>query len=426
MATSHTKAAKESYNDMKRTAISLSLLAATLLSAAQTDVRRMTLAECIQTAMENNLGLKVAEKQVEQRRALEGTAWDLAKTELSLAQDPTSGGSPDNALSLQQSIDFPTVYVARRRQLKAETQAERSRKKVEENRLKADVVAAFAQLAFQAERKRILQDNDSVLARYADVAEQRYKAGESRQLELLTAQRMQRENRQEMIAAESCLNSVQTQLKQLLNVDYAVLPAEAQLTPLPFCEGKLAYGETAEAQYDADRLQALKHAVTVAKGGYAPTISLQVSNQLVISSWNPYNQDRSRFSGGNFMGFEVGIGVPLFFGATKARVKAANREREAAELQISQRRQEMQRDYDTAMAKCREAKSRMDFYNGTETIAAEEMRRLAQLEYEHGEIGYVEYVAALQSVLDTRMKRAQAINDFNQSVAELSRTHPNT
>ena len=391
------------------------------MAVAQGDARRMTLSECIKTAVENNLGLKAAGKQVEQRRAMEGTAWDLAKTELSLSQDPTSGGSPDNALSLQQSIDFPTVYVARRRQLKAETQAERSRMKVEENGLKADVAAAFAQLAFQAERLRILQDNDSALARYADVAAKRFKAGESRQLELLTAQRLQRENRQEILTANSCLSTAQILLKQLLNVDYAVLPAEEQFTALPFSDAKLAYGETAEAQYDADRLQALQRAVTVAKGGYAPSISLQVSNQLVISSWNPYHQDRSRFSGGNFMGFEVGIGVPIFFGATKAHVKAANREREAAELQINQRRQEQQRDYDTALAKCQEAKSRMDFYNGTETQAAEEMRRLAQLEYEQGEIGYVEYVSALQQVFDTRLKRAQAINDFNQSVVDLGR-----
>ena len=391
------------------------------MAVAQGDARRMTFSECIRTAVENNLGLKAAGKQVEQRRAMEGTAWDLAKTELSLSQDPTSGGSPDNALSLQQSIDFPTVYVARRRQLKAETQAERSRMKVEENGLKADVAAAFAQLAYQAERLRILQDNDSALARYADVAAKRFKAGESRQLELLTAQRLQRENRQEMLTANSCLSTAQILLKQLLNVDYAVLPAEEQFTALPFSDSQLAYGETAEAQYDADRLQALQRAVTVAKGGYAPSISLQVSNQLVISSWNPYHQDRSRFSGGNFMGFEVGIGVPIFFEATKARVKAANREREAAELQINQRRQEQQRDYDTTLAKCREAKSRMDFYNGTETQAAEEMRRLAQLEYEQGEIGYVEYVSALQQVFDTRLKQAQAINDFNQSVVALGR-----
>ncbi len=31
------------------------------------------------------------------------------------------------------------------------------------------------------------------------------------------------------------------------------------------------------------------------------------------------------FEGGNFMGFEVGVGIPLFYGATKARIKAAKK-----------------------------------------------------------------------------------------------------
>lgn len=49
------------------------------------------------------------------------------------------------------------------------------------------------------------------------------------------------------------------------------------------------------------------------------------------------------------------------------------------------------------------------------------MKRLAQLEYENGEIGYVEYSAAMQSVFETRMKHINAINDFNQNVVQLIR-----
>ena len=37
---------------------------------------------------------------------------------------------------------------------------------------------------------------------------------------------------------------------------------------------------------------------------------------------------RSRFTEGNFFGFEIGVGVPLFYGATKAKVKAARKDRD--------------------------------------------------------------------------------------------------
>ena len=64
-------------------------------------------------ALEKNPQMQVANKSVERAKALQGTAWEIDKTELSLSQDPTSGGSPDNALSLSQSIEFPTYYIAR-------------------------------------------------------------------------------------------------------------------------------------------------------------------------------------------------------------------------------------------------------------------------------------------------------------------------
>ena len=143
-------------------------------------------------ALEKNPQMQVANKSVERAKALQGTAWEIDKTELSLSQDPTSGGSPDNALSLSQSIEFPTCYIARHKQLKAETQAERSKAAVVRLSLENDVKAAYYQAVYQAEKLRVLESQDSLLAQYRTLAEKRYKAGETRQLELLSAERLQR------------------------------------------------------------------------------------------------------------------------------------------------------------------------------------------------------------------------------------------
>ena len=49
------------------------------------------------------------------------------------------------------------------------------------------------------------------------------------------------------------------------------------------------------------------------------------------------------------------------------------------------------------------------------------MVRLATAEYEQGEIGYVEYVGILKDEIDVYQKRAEAINEYNQTVIELQR-----
>ena len=94
------------------------------------EAQKLTMEQCFALATEHSLTLKAAEARTQQTRIMQGTAWDVDKTELSLSQDPTSGGSPDNALAISQSIDFPTVCAARRSRQKAETAVDESRQRL--------------------------------------------------------------------------------------------------------------------------------------------------------------------------------------------------------------------------------------------------------------------------------------------------------
>ena len=390
----------------------LALLPQTVLS----QTRKVSLQECINMALENNPQMQVANKSVERAKALQGTAWEIDKTELSLSQDPTSGGSPDNALSLSQSIEFPTYYIARHKQLKAETQAERSKAAVVRLSLENDVKAAYYQAVYQAERLRVLESQDSLLAQYRTLAEKRYKAGETRQLELLSAERLQRENKMEVLAAHNELETAQLLLSRLVGSVETVEPKEDSLLPLDWKQASYNHSQTPDGQYSADRLKVSEQAVRVAKNGFAPSLSLSLRNQLVISSWNPYDQDRSRFDGGNFMGFEVGVGIPLFYGATRAKVKAARKEREIIALEIKEQEQLRQQEYLSALSRMNAAYVRYTYYNEEGRERSDKMAEQGLLEYSQGEISYLEYMNVLQESIDLRLKRASALNDYNQCV----------
>lgn len=383
--------------------------------------KSMSLPQCVQMAVEKNLQMQFVNKQIERAKALQGTAWDIDKTDFSLSQDPSSGGSPDNAISISQTIDFPTLYAARHGQLKAETQAEKSRGNVVRKTLENEVKRTYFLLVYEMERLRVLGVRDSVLVRYRNIAQKRFDAGETRRLEVLSAERLLRENKMEMALAQSEIENVQLQLTQMVGSEVPVQPAETKLEALDYVQKAFNYSQTPEGQYAQDRVAVTDKAVKVAKNGYAPSLSLSLRNQLVITSWDPYHQNRSKFDGGNFMGFEVGIGVPLFFGATKARVKAAKKEVEAAKLEMRQEQQVRQQEYLAGLSRCNAAFSRLSYYQGEGKKNAQDLERLSSLEYENGEISYVEYVTALQESLDAKMKLISAINDFNQSVIALER-----
>ena len=399
----------------------LALTASAAAAQGQDAVRRLTMRQCMDMALTANYGVRMADKSVERARVMQGTAWDIDKTDVTLGQDPTAGGSPDNALTFSQSIDFPTVYVARRRQLKAETQAEQSRAGVVRAQLRADVAAAYCQLAYQAECVRLLQRQDSLLDQCHRHTAKMHEAGATHRMEQLLAEKAYRENQLELQSARGELSTLQLQLRTLLNTTETVMPGEDGLQVLSVPCTAYGFAQTAEGRYAQDRLAAADRAVTVAKNGYAPTLSLALRRQLVIGSWNPYNANRSRFAAGNFMGFEVGVGVPLFYGAAKARVKAAKKDREIAELEMSQSRLQGQQEYAACQNRLRVAAERMRFYEGDAMKRVAEMGALSKAEYDNGEMTYTEYVNVLQENVNTCLKRAAAVNDYNQAVIALER-----
>lgn len=382
---------------------------------------KMTLQQCFQLADRQNLALQSGRKAVEKAQVMQGTAWDLDKTEIAFSQNPASSGDTDNGLTFSQSIEFPTVYTARRNQLKAETQAEKSRLNVTSQQLRLEIANVYYAMLYQTHRLQILLQQDSVIQRYCDVAGKRYKAGEARQLEFLSADRMRNDNRLEMTKVKNEAENLQTALMALLNTTTPVVPAAdnlviSQSSPM---NAAFNYQQTADAQYQKDLISALDQEVKCAKTGYAPSLSLALRSQLLIDSWDPYHINRQRFTEGNFFGFEVTVGVPLFYGATKAKVKAAQKDREVALLAMQQEQREKERDYKQGYNRLQNAIKRMEYYSGENMEKAKDIERLSTLEYKNGEISYVEYTSALQEAIDMRLKQAEVINEYNEAVLAL-------
>lgn len=382
---------------------------------------KMTLQQCFQLADRQNLALQSGRKAVEKAQVMQRTAWDLDKTEIAFSQNPASSGDTDNGLTFSQSIEFPTVYTARRNQLKAETQAEKSRLNVTSQQLRLEIANVYYAMLYQTHRLQILLQQDSVIQRYCDVAGKRYKAGEARQLEFLSADRMRNDNRLEMTKVKNEAENLQTALMALLNTTTPVVPAAdnlviSQRSPM---NAAFNYQQTADAQYQKDLISALDQEVKCAKTGYAPSLSLALRSQLLIDSWDPYHINRQRFTEGNFFGFEVTVGVPLFYGATKAKVKAAQKDREVALLAMQQEQREKERDYKQGYNRLQNAIKRMEYYSGENMAKAKDIERLSTLEYENGEISYVEYASALQEAIDMRLKLAEVVNEYNEAVLAL-------
>jgi cobalt-zinc-cadmium resistance protein CzcA len=302
--------------------------------------------------------------------------------------------------------------------LKANTQVAGQRLNLSRKQLTLDISNTYEEMVYSQEKLRWLQRQDSVLRRYVDVASTRYQAGEARQLEPLTAYKLQRENLLTIKQVQDEYQLLQLQLMSLINSPEPVVPADQQLLMMAPPAADYNFAATSEGQLMASELLQAATQVKEAKTGYLPHINLGLRHQLVFSGWDPYKLHRAKFADGNFMGFEIGVGIPLFYGATKAKVKAARKEQEVvglrrqqAELQQSQQILALQKRYASAL-------ERLRIYQDKGLGEAAEVARIAQAAYESGDIGYVEYVNSLQESLSTRMAYIDALHQYNQAVIQ--------
>lgn len=390
-------------------------------AAAQT-AQRMSLDDCMRTALENNTSLRSGRIAVERARDLQASAYDFAKTDVSLGQDLTSGGSAENAITVSQTFEFPTVYGARRSVRKAETQLEEIRLEMTRNELEREVSAAYYGLLYAMERRRILGEQDSLYARFLFLAEARLNAGESGRLEQINADRLLRENRVALSGADREIEAARLRLRLWMNTEENVAPADVSLAAIPADSAFATLfdaGTSPSARLSRQQQTVAERNLRLVRQAFLPDISLGASTQMVLTGLNPYDVDRSRFEKGNFMGFEIGLSVPLLFGAKRAEVKAAKKAVEMARLQDDGNRRKIESDYKIACNAFRQAREALDYYRSEGCAQAGEIERLSQVSYEKGDIDYIEYIQNLQTALEMRMSHAAALNDYNQAVIAL-------
>ena len=387
-----------------------------ILVSAQS--RQMTLQEVLAMAAERSLTLQRSRMEVDKTRILQGTAFHLDATSVSLSQDPTSGGSPDNAITVSQSFALPSVYSARRSLLKSETSAAQSRLAVSENELRREVSLAFYDLLYAQDVLHIYARQDSIYKNFNRVAEAKLGSGETGRLEQMNAIRLKQENDIKSDIAQRDFLTAQLQLMKWLNTDTLVIPLATTTNELTFADHSIAdvpLLTLAKSQEEVANRQ-----LKLEKRNGLPTFSVGASVQTVIKGFNPYNIDRSAYGGGNFMGFSVGVNIPLAFGAQKARVKAARKEVEMAQLNVRNQEYVLRKTYDAAYNSYVSAHKAYNYYQKIGVPQAREMERISKVSYEYGQIGYVELMQNLQSALEVWKDFADATRQYNKAIVELN------
>ena len=396
-------------------------LPATALAQQAAEPQRMTLEECLDVAAAQNPDQRIAELMVEKARRLEATAYDMANTSIALRQEPTGGGGPENGINFSQEFDFPTLYAKRHQLMKAQTALETSRHELSLAELQRDVALAYYELARTLDRQQLLLRQDTLYAEFLQKAESKVRHGEASRLDALNARTLRRDNRLQMEQAEANALEAMLRLQLLLGTTQPVLPIVAKGMPeRPATGAEMRMDEHPMLDVCLSTMEVGRRELNVARHEFLPNFSVGVTAQAVIHGFNPYHVDRSKFQPGNFMGFEVGIGIPLFYGAKRARLRAAKTALAIAEAEQQRAQRTLQAERTTARAKTEEAWKRLKAYNDEYLPEARETERMSRGAYAAGDIGMAELTLHLTTVCDTELRYNDAFYDYLCALARES------
>lgn len=390
-----------------------------LVQPANAQVKGFSEEELIALALKNNLDMKASALSVSQAKAMERSAFDPGKTNFSISQDPSSGGGNDNSVSINQNFAWPGLYKNQKKLLTEQTNLAEQTGGYARSMLVRDVRVAYHHYLFIVNKLKALKQQDSIYMDFIGKSELRYNAGETSNLELITARNKYQEIKAMTDAVEVEGQGQLSVLSRLVNADQALLPAEVfQLPVLAPIGGNEEKGHAMLDVY-GQQVEVAKAKIAVERAKSLPDFTLGYAHQLVIKSFDPANLNRGYTPGTRIAGLQFGIGLPIFNTAGRARVIQEKIAVQLAETAYSKAKSDLEMQQEQEMRNYQRHRKMADYYQESGLKQADEQIRIARVSYELGEVGYLEFIQNVSLALQVKLNYLETVQQLNQSVIQL-------
>src|SRR5688500_15542686 len=149
--------------------------------------RTVTIEQAISETLQNNGSIKASQYNVEARKQMQKSSFDLPKIDASLLYGQYNSYENDNNITVTQTIPF-SAFGSQAALNRALTTSSTIQKSVSENEIIFQVKQVYFHLAFAKARRQLLLRQDSLYERFMKAASLRYQTGETYLLEQSTAQ----------------------------------------------------------------------------------------------------------------------------------------------------------------------------------------------------------------------------------------------
>lgn len=384
----------------------ITLLILGLSVSANSQLQPIGLDSAIHLVISNHPSIKAATSELEKNQLLTGLAYNLGKTEVSYRGDGLQDnqyGQQVNQIGVVQNIPNPSITKSSNRlQNELVTQSHFSKQLIE-NRLKWEVKQLYYEIQYKEGLKKLYETLSKAYLDNYNKAKVRVKSGEANVIESLSLQ-------SKWVECDLLFRQNNIELT-LLNKEFQLLLNTQQPITVKDSIEPLNYVPTTDTNTNLF-LQKSKQNIAI------EAAKIEVLKSTLKPSFNLGYAVQNYNEGGRLSGVQAGVVLPLFNGQTKRKITAQKMEVEIANQRYESKLIETNKYLLAAETKITLFAEGINSYREKVTVISPEMIRIAQLNYQAGELSYLELLNTLQLAFDTNRNYLMQIIGYNKAVAE--------
>jgi heavy metal efflux system protein len=403
------------------TMLAIFFITALMNGAGAQQYKQLTLNESIKLALDSNLKAKSAAYNVDVQQALTGASWDIPKTSLDGQYGQINTYSDDNSFQVTQSLAFPTVYVYQAKLARANVESSIWQQKTTQLEIATEVRQVYSELSYLYSKRDQLIILDSLYNDFVRAAELRASTGETNRLEVMTARSQSLDVKNQILQVNADILINLRKLREILNTEELVMPADTVLQRLPFTPPIDTMGIMANPGLWFIRQQAFVAGTEekLERNRMLPDLTVGYFNQSMIGTQD-VNGDPVYFGPGDrFNSIHAGITLPVVFGPSLARIKAAKLKVQAANTDAEYYEKSLKIHYESLLQEYAKYSASVDYFEQQALPEADMIIAQSTLSYKAGALDYTDYVTMLERSVEIRKNYLDALNNYNKSVISL-------
>ena len=370
----------------------------------------LTLEQAIDLALKNNREIGAYNLKVEERKALAKSLLEMDKTAVYYGYDQANvaeNGHPIRTVGVEQNFLFPTIHAPRNKARKIEISMAETELQKQMLLLVKNVTGTYYTIQFLQAKIKHYQKMDSLYSVLNTGAETRYKLGDISQLDLMNAQAKKQQVSLELNQINYDIQNTYRTLNALMQTSETYTVASDEMSVIPVVEP--------DFQQNADvrllRLQSdyIKTNVKTEQQRLLPDISLG------------YFYGNNRFENNRgYHGFQVGLGIPLYFGEQNAKIKAGKIAVNTTELLLQNDLLLLETKYKALKNELNKYRDAIEFYNQKGKKLSDEIIRAATGSYQAGEIDFYPFVISVENAMQITLDYYQSVMNYNKTALDIN------